>query len=114
MENTSFSNLSEQKCSPCRGGIEPMSPEDIQSCLDQISEGWQVADNRKLEKMFRFKNFTEALAFTNNVGQLAEQQQHHPDIYLAWGKVKIELWTHKIGGLHKNDFILAAGIDKLG
>ena len=66
-----------------------------------------------LEKEFKFKNFKEALDFTNKAGQLAERQGHHPDIYLAWGKVKIELWTHKIGGLHENDFILAAGIDRL-
>jgi 4a-hydroxytetrahydrobiopterin dehydratase len=114
MDTTSkITDLSQQQCTPCRGGDEPLGPEDIQICLRQLAEGWQVADGRKLVKTVTFKNFAEALEFTNKVGALAEQQHHHPDIYLAWGKVKIELWTHKIGGLHKNDFILAAGIDRL-
>jgi 4a-hydroxytetrahydrobiopterin dehydratase len=105
--------LSEQKCTPCRGGVEPLTEPALSQRLQQLSEGWRVVEGRRLEKDFKFKNFKEALEFTNKVGQLAEQQQHHPDITLSWGKAKIQLWTHKIGGLHENDFILAAGIDRI-
>ena len=113
-EDTSkTTSLTEQTCTPCRGDSKPLEAEDVQSHLSQLSEGWQVVDNRKIEKTFKFKNFADALDFTNKVGKLAELQQHHPDIHLTWGKVKIQLWTHKIGGLHKNDFILAARIDQL-
>jgi 4a-hydroxytetrahydrobiopterin dehydratase len=105
--------MSDKRCTPCRGGVEPLETLELVPYFQQLADGWDVIDDRKLEKTFKFKNFKEALEFTNQVGQLAEEQQHHPDIYLAWGKVKIELWTHKIGGLHENDFILAAGIDRL-
>jgi 4a-hydroxytetrahydrobiopterin dehydratase len=105
--------LSQKQCTPCRGGVEPLSTQELSAYLHQLADGWEVIEGRKLEKTFKFKNFKDALAFTIEVGQLAEQQQHHPDIYLSWGKVKIELWTHKIGGLHENDFILASGIDHL-
>ncbi|MEI6564605.1 MAG: 4a-hydroxytetrahydrobiopterin dehydratase [bacterium] len=79
----------------------------------QLGGSWQLVETRKLEKVFTFKNFIEALAFTNRVGLLAEQQGHHPDILLSWGKVKLEIWTHKIGGLTESDFILAAKADLL-
>ena len=78
-----------------------------------ISNRLKVIEDHHLEKTYKFKNFVEALAFTNKVGELAEASQHHPDIYLAWGQVKITLWTHKIGGLSENDFILAAKMDVL-
>ena len=113
-QNTSkITPLIKQQCTPCRGGVDPLRDEDIQPYLKQLEAGWKVTDDRKLEKTFKFKNFREALEFTNKVGHLAETQQHHPDIHLTWGKVKIQLWTHKIGGLHENDFILAAAIDKI-
>ena len=102
-----------KQCSACRGGVEPMAEPQLSEYLNKLQDGWTLVDARRLERTFKFKNFAEALEFTNRVGQLAEQQQHHPDIHLAWGKVKIQLWTHKIGGLHENDFILAAGIDKI-
>ena len=106
MENkANAAKLSEKQCTPCRGGVEPLGTQELAPYLQQIADGWDVIEGRKLEKTFTFKNFKEALDFTNQVGQLAEQQQHHPDIYLSWGKVKVELWTHKIGGLHENDFI---------
>lgn len=110
-ENTG--NLSGKQCTPCRGGVDPLGAQELAPYLQQLAEGWEIIDNHKLEKTFKFKNFKEALDFTNQVGQLAEQQQHHPDIFLSWGKVKVQLWTHKIGGLHENDFILATGIDHL-
>ena len=89
-EDTSkTSSLTEQTCTPCRGDSKPLEAEDVQSHLSQLSEGWQVVGNRKIEKTFKFKNFADALDFTNKVGKLAELQQHHPDIHLTWGKVRL-------------------------
>jgi 4a-hydroxytetrahydrobiopterin dehydratase len=79
----------------------------------ELDGGWQVMGERQLEKEYRFKDFREALGFTNKVGELAEAQGHHPDIYLAWGKVKLSIWTHKINGLTESDFVLAAKADRL-
>ncbi len=106
-------DLSRLQCIPCRGGVEPLVKPAVSEYRKQLSDGWQIIDGKKLQKEFKFKNFREALDFTNNVGQLAEQQGHHPDIALSWGKVSVLLWTHKIGGLHENDFILAAAIDRI-
>jgi 4a-hydroxytetrahydrobiopterin dehydratase len=100
-------------CIPCKGGIEPLKGTELTDLAKQLSEGWQVIQEHHLEKEFKFKNFRQALDFTNKVGEIAEQQGHHPDIYLAWGKVKLTVWTHKINGLHKSDFIFAARIDHL-
>jgi 4a-hydroxytetrahydrobiopterin dehydratase len=105
--------LSRQKCTPCQGGVEPLKGQDIDELFKQLSEGWQVIDEHHLEKSYKFKNFVQALDFVNKIGALAEEQGHHPDIFLAWGKVKITLWTHKIDGLHKSDFIMAAKIDRV-
>jgi 4a-hydroxytetrahydrobiopterin dehydratase len=110
---TTASKLNEKQCTPCRRGGEPLGTQELTPYLQQLADGWGIVDDQKLEKTFKFKNFIEALDFTNRVGQLAEQHQHHPDIYLSWGEVRIQLWTHKIGGLHENDFILATGIDHL-
>jgi 4a-hydroxytetrahydrobiopterin dehydratase len=79
----------------------------------QLGEGWKVVDEHHLAKDYSFKDFKEALDFTNRVGALAEEEGHHPDIHLAWGKVKITLYTHSIGGLSENDFILAAKADSV-
>lgn len=111
--NASTTKLSARQCTPCRGGIKPLEAQQLAPYLHQLADGWSIIEARKLEKTFKFKNFIEALDFTNRLGQLAEQQQHHPDIYLSWGQVRVQLWTHKIGGLHENDFILADGIDQL-
>lgn len=81
--------------------------------MEQLSHDWLLIDEHYLEKEYKFKNFIQALEFVNKVGRLAESLGHHPDIYLAWGKVKLVIWTHKINGLHKNDFILAAKINEL-
>jgi 4a-hydroxytetrahydrobiopterin dehydratase len=114
MENdVSTTKLSDKECTPCRGGVEPLGVRELTPYLQQLADGWNIIEGGKLEKTFKFKNFKEALDFTNRLGQLAEQRQHHPDIHLSWGKVRVELWTHKIGGLHENDFILAANIDRL-
>jgi len=85
----------------------------LNELLDKLGGGWQVVDEHRLEKEYRFKDFRSALAFTNRVGELAETQGHHPDIHLSWGKVKLILWTHKIAGLSESDFILAAKADML-
>lgn len=104
--------LLNKECTPCKGGIKPLTGPELQKYIDHLEQGWELVDDKKIEKQYKFKNFKQALDFTNTVGQIAEAEQHHPDIYLAWGKVKLMLWTHKIGGLHENDFILAAKADK--
>jgi 4a-hydroxytetrahydrobiopterin dehydratase len=105
------SQLAAKTCVPCRGGHPPLRGSEITALLEQLGGGWQVVDEHHLTKEYRFKNFQEALAFTNRVGAVAEEQGHHPDIHLAWGKVRLEIWTHKINGLTESDFILAAKAD---
>jgi len=106
-------NLSERKCKPCQGGVPPLTGDALRALHDQLGNDWQVIDGHHLEKEYGFKNFAEALAFTNQVGALAEEIFHHPDIFLAWGKVRVTLWTHKIDGLNEADFIFAAKADAL-
>lgn len=105
--------LHEQQCVPCRGGIPALKGDALARLAGQLNGAWQVVDEHQLEKEYAFKNFRDALAFTNKVGELAEAQGHHPDIYLSWGKVKLTIWTHKINGLTESDFVLAAKADKL-
>ena len=105
--------LYQKKCIPCEGGVPPLHGKELETLARELSSGWAVIDEHHLEKEFRFRNFKEALAFTNAVGAVAEEKQHHPDILLSWGKVIIRLWTHKNNGLTENDFILAAKCDKL-
>jgi 4a-hydroxytetrahydrobiopterin dehydratase len=106
--------LSAESCIPCRGGVPPMEGGEIERLLEELGNGWSAVNEHHLHKEFTFPDFKSALAFTNAVGELAEQQGHHPDIHLAWGKVKIEIWTHKIDGLTRSDFVLAAKIDGVG
>ena len=105
--------LLKNQCAPCRGGVEPLKGKAIEELIEQLSQDWKVINQQHLEKEYKFKDFAGALEFVNKVGRLAESQGHHPDICLSWGKVKLTLWTHKINGLHKNDFILAAKADEL-
>jgi 4a-hydroxytetrahydrobiopterin dehydratase len=105
--------LAEKTCVACRGGIPPL-PADESAALLRELDGWELVDNHHLAKTYRFKNFADALAFVNRVGAIAEDQNHHPDIWLAWGKVKLEVWTHKIEGLTESDFIFAAKVDAGG
>ena len=105
--------LAEKKCVPCEGGVPPIEGNDLHRYLHELGGGWKAVHEHHLEKEFSFKDFKEALAFTNKVGMLAEKEGHHPDLHLSWGKVRIVLWTHKINGLSENDFVLAAKIDKL-
>lgn len=104
-------DLAKKSCVPCRGGIPPLKGEDLHKLLRQLDEGWKIIDEHHLEKEFVFKDFERALAFVNAVGKIAEEEQHHPDIHLSYGKVKIEVWTHKIDGLSESDFVLAAKCD---
>ena len=105
-------NLADKKCVPCRGGVPPLKGSDLER-LHQVVPQWTVKDEHDLRREFRFPDFKQALAFVNRVGELAEEQGHHPDILLAWGKAEITLWTHKINGLTESDFIMAAKIDRL-
>ncbi len=105
-------SLAERRCVPCRGGVPPLSLEEVTRLLGQV-EGWQAPGSRRLTKSLEFSNFVTALDFVNHVGRLAEEQGHHPDLHLAWGKVGVELWTHKIDGLTESDFVMAAKIDRL-
>jgi len=106
-----MAGLAEKTCVPCRGGMPPLTSEQIKPLAAQI-DNWHVVNNHHIEKEFKFPDFKSALAFTNQVGGIAEEQGHHPDIYLAWGRVEVKIWTHKIDGLTESDFILAAKIEK--
>lgn len=107
-----MSELTAKKCVPCRGGVPPLKGEQIAELRAKLGEGWNVVDEHHLEKRYAFDNFRDALDFTVRVGELAETEGHHPDIYLAWGKVQLTIWTHKIDGLTESDFILAAKADE--
>lgn len=107
-----MSQLASKQCVPCKGGIPPLKGEELKRLNKQIDE-WDVIDEHHLSKTCKFPNFVKALEFVNKVGDIAEQQGHHPNIFLAWGKARIEIWTHKIGGLTESDFILAAKIDEV-
>ena len=106
-----MSELAKKECVPCKGGIPPLKGEGLKKLQKQLGASWKVIEEHHLEKEFKFKKFREALDFTNQIGELAEEQNHHPDIYLAWGKVRITLWTHKIDGLTESDFVMAAKIE---
>ena len=108
-----MATLAEKECVPCKGGVAPLKGQELTNVARELGGGWQVIAEHQLEKEYKFQNFREALDFTNRVGELAEAQGHHPDIYLTWGKVKLTIWTHKVDGLTESDFILAAKADKV-
>lgn len=107
------SELENRHCTPCRGGVEPMDEATARSHLAERPEWSLEQAGKRIERTFRFKTFAQALAFVNEVGRIAEVEGHHPDINFGWGYATISLQTHKIKGLHENDFILAAKIDAL-
>ena len=107
-----MAELAEKTCVPCRGGVPPLTAEQIQPLQAQVKD-WEVVKNHHLEREFQFPDFKTALAFVDKVGAIAEEQGHHPDIHLAWGKVKLTIWTHKIDGLTESDFIFGAKADTL-
>ena len=107
-----MSELAQKTCIPCRGGVLPLKGEELVALQEKLGNGWQIINEHHLEKEYIFADFRQALDFTVKVGEVAENQGHHPDIYLAWGKVKLTIWTHKIDGLTESDFILAAKADQ--
>jgi 4a-hydroxytetrahydrobiopterin dehydratase len=108
-----MAGLADKQCVPCEKGADPLKGDQIEKRAKDLDPDWKAVDEHHLEREFKFDDFRQALDFVNEVGELAEEQGHHPDIYLSYGKVKIQLWTHKIDGLHENDFIMAAKIDAL-
>jgi 4a-hydroxytetrahydrobiopterin dehydratase len=107
-----MTDLAKKTCIPCRGGVPPLKGAQLEDLQDKLKNDWKVINEHHLEKEYSFKNFKEALDFTVKVGELAENQDHHPDIFLTWGKVKVTIWTHKIDGLTESDFIFAAKTDR--
>lgn len=105
--------LIDKNCVPCEGGVPPLTPEQIAPLKSELKKDWFIEDNKKIRFQFKFKNFKEAIVFVNKVAELAEKEGHHPDIHIFFNKVTIELWTHAIGGLSENDFILASKIELL-
>lgn len=106
-----MSELANKRCVPCQGGVPALKGRELQDLLGRL-EGWDVVDEHHLTKTYAFPDFATALAFVNAVGAVAEREGHHPDIHLSWGKVRIDIWTHKIDGLTESDFILAAKVDQ--
>lgn len=104
--------LADKHCVPCRGGVPPLAGAELDGLKAQLA-GWEVVREHHLEKTYTFPDFQKALVFVNRAGAIAEQEGHHPDLHLSWGKVGVEIWTHKIDGLTESDFILAAKIDQI-
>lgn len=109
--NPTESQLNQKRCAPCHTGRRPLNHTEQHNLLEELNGGWRIERGHHLEKEYHFPDFRHALWFTNCIGELAESEGHHPDIFLAWGKVKVHIWTHKIDGLTESDFILAAKCD---
>jgi len=107
-----MTDLAERRCIPCRGGVPPLTSEQAAPLLAQL-DGWEIVGNHHLQKTYRLRNFAQGLALVNRIGAIAEEQDHHPDLGLAWGRVDVKIWTHKIDGLTESDFILAAKCDRV-
>jgi 4a-hydroxytetrahydrobiopterin dehydratase len=105
--------LAEQRCAACEGGVESLPADDVERIAATLEAGWRVVDGHHLRRSYKFKDFKSALTFVNRVGALAEEEGHHPDITLGWGRAEISLYTHAVDGLTRNDFILAAKISRL-
>jgi 4a-hydroxytetrahydrobiopterin dehydratase len=107
-----MTELADKTCVPCKGGVPPLKGAELEALSRQVPD-WEVVEEHHLRREFRFKNFREALGFVNGVGELAEEQAHHPDIYFGWGRAAVTIFTHKIDGLTESDFILAAKVERL-
>jgi 4a-hydroxytetrahydrobiopterin dehydratase len=107
-----MTELADKQCVPCRGGVPPLKGEELKTLHRNVPD-WTVTNEHHLQREFRFPDFKQALDFVNLVGAIAEDQGHHPDILLTWGKADITLWTHSVNGLTESDFIMAAKIDRL-
>ena len=103
--------LASRKCKPCKEGSPPLKGDRIAEYARAIDDQWCIVQEHHLEKEFKFRDFKDALAFVNRVGEIAEAEGHHPEIWFTWGKVRLKIWTHKVDGLTESDFILAAKAD---
>jgi len=111
--NDAGSRLATKHCIPCEGGIPPLEVDVQQKLSEELDEGWRIVDGHHLERRFTFDDFMTPLALTNQIAELAEEEGHHPELTLTWGRLDVKIWTHKIDGLTESDFILAAKIDRL-
>jgi 4a-hydroxytetrahydrobiopterin dehydratase len=111
-ELDSIRPLADRACVPCRGGVPPLTSEQIAPLLAQLDQGWHVEDGKKLVKRYKMRNFVQAVDFVNRITPIAEAEGHHPDLYVRWGEVKVFQWTHAIDGLTPSDFYLAAKLDR--
>ena len=111
-EVSAMQELATKKCKPCEGGVPALKGLELRRMYAQL-DGWTMVNEHHLEKEYLFQDFRQALDFVNRLGEVAEEEGHHPDLFLTWGKVKVTLWTHAVGGLSENDFILASKADAL-
>ncbi len=105
-------SLADQTCIPCRGDVPPLAPDKAKALLQKLDDGWCLNSAGHLERIYSFTNFNLAMELANAVAAIADTEDHHPDLYIAWGKCKVEIWTHKIKGLTESDFFFAAKIDR--
>jgi 4a-hydroxytetrahydrobiopterin dehydratase len=108
-----MSDLTTRQCTVCTVDTVPLRGAELSKLHGQLADGWRLVEEHHLERVYRFRDFREAMAFANRVGDLAEAEGHHPEIGVSWGKVRLSVWTHKSNGLTENDFILAAKVDQL-
>jgi 4a-hydroxytetrahydrobiopterin dehydratase len=108
-----MSDLANREVNPPQGDVKPLHGSELQTLLEALGNDWRMIEEHHLEKEYKFKNFQDALDFTNKVGELAETVDHHPEICLTWGRARITIWTHSIGGLSEADFVFAAKADEL-
>ncbi len=108
-----MSDFSEKNCIPCKGGIPSLKGECLSVLMKEINDDWNLVEDHHLEREFKFPNFKEAWDYLNRVSEMSEEQDHHPDLELSWGRVKVTIWTHKIDGLTESDFVFAAKCDSL-
>ena len=106
------SDLAKKSCVPCKGGVPPLKGDDLAQLHEELGGDWQLVDEHHLEKTYTYSNWAEAMAFANKVSDIAEAQDHHPDLLVGWGKVKVTIWTHKIDGLTESDFVFAAKVEE--
>lgn len=104
--------LSKKTCVPCRGGVPPLKGDELLSLANELSAEWSVVNEHHLAKAFSFAEWASAMAFANAVSTIAEEQNHHPDLHVSWGRVGVEIWTHKINGLTESDFVFAAKVQE--
>lgn len=104
--------LAQKECLPCKGGVPPLKGEALADLHKELGNDWQLVEEHHLEKVFKFDDWAQAMAFANKVSDIAEAANHHPDLYIAWGQVKVQIWSHKIDGLTESDFIFAAKVEQ--